>query len=379
MIRFVPDINQFLAFEPSKMQPLDFGTLEKTVIDVTPSMPMAGNANLPAVATPSTAVVASKISEDDISEIGAGAAGALTNVSTKLLSHVKSTDAGEFGAKLNELVVLAKGLDPKDMKSKGLIGRIFGAVSLTKEKLVAQYSTVENQMDNLTGQLDGSVALFKARVLDLDGLYVSNMQYHQQLEQAVQKCEGLLRQVEAEYEVEKTKHVENSFQAQTLGDYQRKMDHIAKRIDSLNRAMMLSKQMAPRIREMQDNSRSLVQKFGEIKDVTLPAWKNIFSLYVLQLEQKRGVELANAVDDATDEALKRGADLQRENAVAIATSRNRSVISMEALEHVQAQMLGAITDVQRIDEEGRAQRKADAPKLLAMEQELIKAFAPGKR
>lgn len=361
------------------MQPLDFGTLEKTAIDVTPTMPMAGSANLPAVSTHSMAVVASKISEDDISEIGAGAAGALTNVSTKLLSHVKSSDAGEFGEKLNELVVLAKGLDPKDMKSKGFLGRIFGAVSLTKEKLVAQYSTVEKQMDNLTGQLDGSVDLFKKRVQDLDGLYVSNMQYHQQLEDAVQKCEALLRQVEAEYEVEKAKPVDNSFEAQTLGDYQRKMDYIAKRVDSLNRAMMLSKQMAPRIREMQDNSRSLVQKFGEIKDVTLPAWKNIFSLYVLQLEQKRGVELANAVDDATDEALKRGADLQRENAVAIATSRNRSVISMEALEHVQAQMLGAITDVQRIDEEGRAQRKADAPKLLAMEQELIKAFAPGKR
>ncbi len=324
-------------------------------------------------------IVPPRITEDQVANIGAEAAQALTGVSSSLLGQVKVSNTGEFGQGLNQLVVLAKGLDPDNMKGKGLVGRVVGFMSNTKERLVAQYASVEHQIDALTVQLDGKAALQTQRIGDLETLYTNNFNYHELLHAAQQRCRELAAQVRVDYEHEAGKGVTDGFAAQILGDYQRLIQRLEKRVDDLERAKLLSKQVAPQIRTMQEDARSLVQKFGDVKAVTLPAWKNTFSLYILQLEQKQAVELLNAVDDTTDAALRKGADLLRQNTAAIAESRNRAVVSTETLTHVTRQLVGAAQDVARIDAEAAARRKADEPKLRAMEQELIAAFAPGKR
>lgn len=343
--------------------------------------PALAGAGALAVPAP-TALVAIKppsLTEDDITNIGADAAKSLSGVSHQLLSQIRSSDAGDFGKGLSELVGLARGLDPEALKSKGFISRILGAASSAKSQLMAKYATVEKQMDELAVQLDGKAVHHQRRIGEMESLYADNYAYHQQLEAGVAHCEGLLRQVNADYDREKIKPIGDSFGAQILGDYQRLIARIEKRIDDLKRAMLLSKQTAPQIRIMQDDARALVLKFGDVKALTLPAWKNTFTLYVLQMEQKQSVALLDSIDETTNEALRKSADLLRQNSAAIAESRNRSLVSVDTLMHVQTQLLGAITDVKRIDEEGRARRLAEAPKLLEMEQELIRTFAPGQR
>src|SRR5690606_29108009 len=122
---------------------------------------------------------------------------------------------------------------------------------------------------------------------------------------------ALLFRLRKDYGEQSKIAVSDSFGAQRLADHQRLIDRLTKRVDDLRRAMLLAKQSGPQIRISQDNARALVQKFGDIKVVTLPAWKNVFAQYVLQLEQKKTVELLGMVDNATDEALRRGADLLR--------------------------------------------------------------------
>ena len=324
-------------------------------------------------------VVAPRVTDDQISEIGANAANALKGVSSQLLGQVRASDTGDFGKGLSDLVGLAKGLSPDQLKDQGLFGKVRGMFFSAKERLVSQYATVEKQIDSLTLELNKKVGLHKKRVGDLEALYTSNFEYHQELDAGVTTCNQVLTTLQADYQTEQAKVIGDSFGAQVLQDYQRLIARVEKRIDDLGRAKMLSKQVAPQIRLMQEDTRALIGKFGDVQAVTLPAWKNTFSLYILQLEQKKSVELLTKIDDATDAALRQSADLLRENSATIATSRNRSVVSIDTLSHIQAQLTGAIEDVKRIDDEGRARRIAEAPKLLAMEAELIKAFAPGQR
>lgn len=366
------------------MKPLfDTATLAKSTVTL-PTI-IGGDAlvkhsqELVPLSTERTAVQPPRISIDAVGEIGAAAAGALKGVSSSLLGQVKASNTGDFGKGLGDLVGLAKGLNPEALQSRGLLGRLRGLVSSAKERLMTQYASVDTQITTLTTDLDKKAQLHRVRIADLESLYLSNFNYHEELDSSVAHCRHLLAQALADYEQEKAKVVGNSFGAQVLNDHQRLIGRIEKRTDDLERAKVLSKQLAPQIRQMQDDTRALIQKFGDVLAVTLPAWRNIFTLYVLQLEQKQAVQLLDSIDDTTNEALRKSADLLRENSVAIAESRNRSVVSIDTLTHVQAQLLGSITDVQRIDGEARKRRQEEAPKLIEMEQELIRTFAPGQR
>jgi uncharacterized protein YaaN involved in tellurite resistance len=352
-------------------------------VSLQPDLNVSSTQDLPAVVSSGSTEVATvkppRITDNQISAIGSTAGAGMAAMSTRILEHVRTSNTGEFGKDLNDMVMLAKGLDPAALQDKGFVSRLFGMATSAKERMLAQFKNVNDQITTLATSLEGKAQLHTKRIGDLEKVYNDNVAYHQTLEQCVVECSNEHALLAADYEIESKKAVGDSFGAQVLADYQRLLDRLEKRKDDLMRAMLLSKQYAPQVRMMQEDARALVSKFDSVKVVTLPAWQNTFTLYVLQLEQKQSVEVLNAVDDATDAALRKSADLLRSNSSAIATSRNRSVVSADTLQHVNNQLIGAVEDVQKIDAEGRARRAAEQPKLLEMEQQLIAAFAPGKR
>lgn len=354
----------------STLTPLD-QTSANALAPVTPAAVSTGSEARAAVPAP-------RMNEQQIADLGKQAATSLAGISTEILKGVRASDTGEFGKDLNSMVKLAKGIDPAALKNAGLFGRIRGLLANAREHLVAQYASVERQMDALAIQLEQKAAHHEKRIGDMERMYTDNEAYHGQLEQASLRGEQLLVQLRADFEQAQQIAVHDSFGAQRLADHQRIIDRLSKRVDDLQRAMLLSKQAAPQIRLMQENARGLVQKFGDLKVVALPAWKNSFSLYVLQLEQQDAVKVANAVDEMTDAALRKNADLLRQNTAEIARARQRAVVTVETLEHVQTQLLGSVEDIRRIEDEGRNQRQAEQPKLIAMEQALIAAFVPAK-
>ena len=320
--------------------------------------------------------VAPRITETQIGALGTDAATGLSNIPNRLIASVRAADAGDFGSGLSQLVSLAKGLDPS-AKQKGLISKVANLFGSAKERMLSQYRTVEQQMDQLMNQLQQKATTHLARIDDLEQMYVANMQYHQQLENAVAKCDEYL--VELRAYIAAAGAPTDAFAAQQLADVQRMADRADKRGDDLRRAMLLAKQNAPQIRTMQDNARMLVDKFADIRAVTLPAWKNTFGLYLMGEEQREAVALTNSIDNATDDALRRGASMLRQNTAEIATARQRSVVSTETLSHIQSELLGALDDANRIAADGIAARQRDLSRLASMESELVQRFAPGQR
>lgn len=324
-----------------------------------------------------TAPMPVPLTDMELEALGSKATAGLAKLPDQLMTVIRASDAGEFGSDLNRLVALAKGLDPESVNGKGLLSRARNMFSSAKERLLAQYNSVEKQMDSLVAEMDKKAALHRQRVKELDQLYDANVAYHQGIEDAVAKASQVLAETQARLAA--AGNAGDAFEAQQVSDLQRFAERVEKRIDDWKRAMLLAKQTAPQIRMMQDNARGLVEKFGDVKDVTVPAWKNAFSLYLLHMEQKQAVDVVNSVDEATDAALRRGATLLRQNTEDIARARQRSVVSLETLQFVQGELIGSVDAVQRINDEARAARKAAEPALLALENELITRFAPGQR
>ena len=124
------------------------------------------------------------------------------------------------------------------------------------------------------------------------------------------------------------------------------------------------------IRIIQSNNLMLVDKFYAIKNITLPAWKNQISLAISLQEQQNSVQLAKAIDDTTNDLLRRNAELLHQNSVDTAKANQRSVIDVETLEHVQNTLIKTVNDVIQIQKEGMQKRAEATVRLRALQDNL---------
>ncbi len=315
----------------------------------------------------------SGIDDKAIEALGGSTGAGVAKVSAKLLGTVRASDADVFGTQLNELISTAKGLDPAKLRSGGLVSRITGMFGSVKEKMLSQYQVVESRMDTLVAEMTRHANVHRARIQDFDEMYKGLEAYYQGLDADVRKGEAWadkLRQAVAQQAAPA-----NAFEAQQATELKRRLERLEKRIDDLKRAMLMATQMVPQIRLSQDNARALTDTFTDIVNVSIPAWRNVFSLYLLQLEAKQSAAVANAAYDATDAAFRAQADMLLENTETVARAKQRSLVSLETAQHVQTQLITAFDKLEQISNEGQQRRKDELPKLQELERDLIARFS----
>lgn len=327
-----------------------------------------------ASAAPIVRVDVSGIDDKAIEALGGSTGAGVAKVSAKLLGTVRASDADVFGTQLNELIATSKGLDPAKLRSGGLLSRVTNMFGSVKEKMLSQYQVVESRMDTLVTEMTRHASVHRARIQDFDEMYKGLELYYQGLDADVKKGEewaSRLRQAVAQQAAPA-----NAFEAQQATELKRRLERLEKRIDDLKRAMLMATQMVPQIRLSQDNARALTDTFTDIVNVSIPAWRNVFSLYLLQLEAKQSAAVANAAYDATDAAFRAQADMLLENTETVARAKQRSLVSLETAQHVQTQLVTAFDKLEQISNEGQQRRQAELPKLQELERELIARFSP---
>jgi uncharacterized protein YaaN involved in tellurite resistance len=373
------------------MKPLFSSDEEANAASTAPTVPVAPAPAFPPLSTPAgtsdllpaarpEASVAplprvdiSGIDDKAIESLGGSTGAGVAKVSAKLLGTVRASDADVFGTQLNELIATSKGLDPAKLRSGGLLSRVTNMFGSVKEKMLSQYQVVESRMDTLVGEMTRHANVHRNRIQDFDEMYKGLEMYYQGLDADVKKGEAWadkLRQAVAQQAAPA-----NAFEAQQATELKRRLERLEKRIDDLKRAMLMATQMVPQIRLSQDNARALTDTFTDIVNVSIPAWRNVFSLYLLQLEAKQSAAVANAAYDATDAAFRAQADMLLENTETVARAKQRSLVSLETAQHVQAQLVTAFDKLEQISQEGQQRRKDELPKLQELERELIARFS----
>ena len=316
----------------------------------------------------------SGIDDKAIESLGGSTGTGVAKISAKLLGTVRASDADVFGAQLNELIATSKGLDPAKLRSGGLMSRVTNMFGSVKEKMLSQYQAVESRMDTLVSEMTRHANVHRGRIQDFDEMYKGLESYYQGLDADVKKGEAWAEKLRLAVAQQGT--AANAFEAQQATELKRRLERLEKRIDDLRRAMLMATQMVPQIRLSQDNARALTDTFTDIVNVSIPAWRNVFSLYLLQLEAKQSAAVANAAYDATDAAFRAQADMLLENTETVARAKQRSLVSLETAQHVQAQLVTAFDKLEQISNEGQQRRREELPKLQQLERELIERFSP---
>ena len=313
------------------------------------------------------------INHNAVAEYGKNIASKTSAYTDELLGLVQNKDLDVTGQKLNQVVQVAQQLNTNSIlnpnKSSGFLGGLFNKLKGAKQSFDQNFNSTKAQIDSLVTEIESSQNGLKNRVDTLDKMFHGVQDEYKQL--GIYIAAGKLKQQEIQQQIsEFSAQPQDQTTTQKIYDLNHLANNLEKRVSDLQVLQQSAMQTLPMIRIIQSNNLMLVDKFYAIKNITLPAWKNQISLAISLNEQKNSVQLANSIDDATNELLRRNADLLHQNSVDTAKANQRSVIDIETLEHVQNTLIKTVNDVIQVQKEGMQKRAEATTRLRALQENL---------
>jgi|Cm1ome_4_1110797.scaffolds.fasta_scaffold08473_3 uncharacterized protein YaaN involved in tellurite resistance len=306
-----------------------------------------------------------------ILQYGAAAQKNVAGFSENALNSVKTKDLGEVGKSLSELVVELKGFGEEEEK-KGLFGFLKKSGSKL-ETMKAQYAKVETNVDKISRELEQHQVTLLKDVAMFDQMYELNLKYYKELTMYILAGKKKLESVRAnDLPALKAKAEQSGAQedAQAYNDMVQMCERFEKKLHDLELTRMISVQMGPQTRLLQNNDTLMVEKIQSSLVNTIPLWKSQMVL-ALGLEHSRQATAAqSAVTEMTNELLKKNADMLKMGTVQTAKEAERSIVDIETLQHTNQQLISTLDEVLNIQREGAAKRKAAEVELGRIEGEL---------
>ena len=306
-------------------------------------------------------------------QYGAAAQKNVASFSENALGSVRTKDLGQVGDSLAELVVELKGFGVEEEK-KGIFG-LFKKAGNRLESMKAEYSKVEANVDRISRELEQHQVVLMKDVAMFDQMYELNLRYYKELTMYILAGKKKLEDVRAnELPALKTRAEQTGAQedAQRYNDMVQMCERFEKKLHDLELTRMISIQMGPQTRLLQNNDTLMVEKIQSSIVNTIPLWKSQMVL-ALGLEHSRQATAAqSAVTDMTNQLLKKNADMLKMGTIETAREAEKSVVSIETLQHTNEQLISTLDEVLTIQREGAEKRRAAEAELGKIEGELKK-------
>ena len=305
-------------------------------------------------------------------QYGAAAQKNVAGFSENALASVRTKDLGEVGKSLSELVVELKGFGEEEEEKKGLFG-LFKKTGNKLEAMKAQYAKVEANVDKIARELEQHQVTLMKDVAMFDQMYELNLKYYKELTMYILAGKRRLEEVRStELPALKAQAEQSGAQedAQKYNDLAQMCDRFEKKLHDLELTRMISVQMGPQTRLLQNNDTLMVEKIQSSLVNTIPLWKSQMVL-ALGLEHSRQATASqSAVTEMTNSLLKKNADMLKMGTIETAREAERSVVDIETLQHTNQQLISTLDEVLNIQKEGAAKRKAAEAELGRIEGEL---------
>ena len=316
-------------------------------------------------------------------EYGASAQNNISKFSDTVLENVKTRSTGEVGNLLSDLVVEIKQFD-KDVpvgEAKGLF-KIFNSAKKQLEKLIARYNKVDNNIDKIEKQLEGHKLQMLKDITLFDSMYEKNLEYFKQLSLYIIAGERKLKDLK-ENVLPEMKRIAEESQDQTdiqaVNDMTSTINRFEKKIYDLKTTRIISIQMAPQIRLIQNNDSELVEKIQSSIINTIPLWKNqvVIALGITHAKQALGAQ--QQVTELTNEMLKKNSETLKQGTIEITKESERAIVDVETLQKTNQDIIETLNQVIEIHENGRIKRAEAEVELEKIEDELKKKLLEIKK
>ena len=306
-----------------------------------------------------------------ILQYGVAAQKGVASFSESALSSVRTKDLGEVGDTLSSLVVELKSFGQEE-EEKGLFG-FFKKAGNKMEAMKAQYGKAEANVEKIARELEQHQVVLMKDIAMFDQMYELNLKYYKELtmyiiagkKRLAEVCSGQLEELRKKAEASGRQE-----DAQAYNDLTQMCDRFDKKLHDLELTRMVSIQMGPQTRMLQNNDTLMVEKIQSSLVNTIPLWKSQMVL-ALGLENSRKATAAQtAVTNATNELLKKNADMLKMGTIATAKEAERAIIDIETLQHTNQQLISTLDEVIQIQRDGAQKRREAEVELGRIEGEL---------
>ncbi|MBR6521873.1 MAG: toxic anion resistance protein [Oscillospiraceae bacterium] len=305
-------------------------------------------------------------------QYGAGAQKNISDFSTAALGNVRTKDMGEVGDMLGDLVVELKGLDIDTEEKKGFLG-LFKKAGNKIATLKAQYDKAEVNVNRISEELEKHQIVLLKDVAMLDKMYELNQAYFKELSMYILAGKEKLATernttlVQLKEKAEKSGLPED---AQAYNDFANMCNRFEKKLHDLELTRMISIQMSPQIRLIQNNDSLMVEKIQTSLVNTIPLWKSQMVLALGMAHSKQAMEAQREVTDVTNELLRKNSEMLKTGSIEIATEAERGIVELETLKQTNQNLIETLEEVRRIQAEGSQKRREAEVELGRIEVEL---------
>ena len=309
---------------------------------------------------------------DHVLLYGSDAQKKIADFSDSALATVRTNDTGEVGEMLVKLVNEIKGFGDSAEKPKGLGGLFWNAKKAVSD-MQTKYDKVEVNVDAIASSLEGYQVQLLKDISLFNHLYDMNTEYFKELTMYILAGEKRLAEVRRTTLEELKAHAAQSgdaMDAQRANDMAANCDRFEKKLHDLKLTRQVALQMAPQIRLLQNNDSLLVERIQSTLSNTLPLWKSQIVIALGLHRSQEALKAQTAVTDMTNELLRKNAAALKTGTIETAREAERGILDLNTLVETNQSLIDTISEVMKIQDEGRAQRVEAEKQLVTMENEL---------
>ena len=307
-----------------------------------------------------------------ILQFGSAAQTKISEFSDSILEDLKAKDIGTVGDQLASLVAEIKNFDAGLGQKKGLF-KIFSSAKKEFNTIVAKYSKIEKNVDSIESGLEKSKILLLKDISVFDTLYTKNLEYFKEISLYIiageRKIEELKNTVLPELR-RKAEETKEQIDIQKVQDMEAQINRFEKKIYDLKTTRIISIQMAPQIRLLQNNDAELVEKIQSSITNTIPLWKNQMVLAMGITNAKNALGKQQAVSKLTNDMLIKNSETLKQGTLDIAKESEKAIVDIETLKKTNKNLIDTLDGVIKIHDEGRAKRLEAEEELKNIEKEL---------
>ena len=294
-------------------------------------------------------------------QYGAASQKKLSQFSETALSRVKTKDMGETGDLITSLIGELQDFDAGAEEPKGIFG-FFKKASNNIENLKTRYESADKNVERIRAQLEDHQVTLMKDITMLDKMYELNLVYFKELTMYIlagKKKLAAVRENELKAAQEKAQRTQLPEDAQAANDYANLIDRFEKKLHDLELTRMISLQMGPQIRMIQNNDSVMAEKIRSSIVNTIPLWKSQMTLALTLHHSQQAMEAQREVNDMTNRLLQANAEKLHQGSVDIAKESERGIVDIETLQKTNQELISTLEEVRQIQAEG-AKKRAEA-------------------
>ncbi|MBQ9479863.1 MAG: toxic anion resistance protein [Selenomonadaceae bacterium] len=297
--------------------------------------------------------------------------------SDSILSSVRTKDSGQVGELLNDLVGKVRAFDTSEKKSFLQRLPFFGSMMNKAEEIKDGYEKLSTQVERIEMGLEKAKVQMLEDVAMFDGLFEKNLTYFKELQLYIRAGEEKVQEMR-DVTLPKLKaqaaQSDNPMAVQVVADFEESVNRFEKKVHDLKISRTLAIQTAPQIRLIQNNDKVLIERVQTAIYHTIPLWKNQMVIALGLSRQNDVLALQRAVNDTTNDLLRRNAEMLKQNTIDTAKENERGIVDIDTVKKVNEDLISTLEETVRIQEEGRAKRAAAEKELIAIEGRLKDAL-----